>query len=133
MLSVIWNIIPVVYIRTHQTTSKNIDLPLRANYCCGKHVNPLLNHKHLLLEAQICEQKCHKQQVHTTKLWIVTEVVWILWAMGCRKLVKGEYMNKVYIYIVEPIVEPHPNLIGKFEPEPNLILAEPNPNLNRVT
>ena len=47
--------------------------------------------------------------------------------MGCRKLVKGEYMKKVFIYIVEPIVEPHPNLIGKFEPEPNLILAEPEP------
>ena len=38
-------------------------------------------------------------------------------------------MKKVYIYIVEPIVEPHPNLIGKFEPEPNLILAEPEPEL----
>ena len=36
-------------------------------------------------------------------------------------------MKKVYIYIVEPIVEPHPNLIGIFEPEPNLILAEPEP------
>ena len=36
-------------------------------------------------------------------------------------------MKKVYIYIVEPIVEPHPNLIGKFEPEPNLILAKPEP------
>ena len=47
--------------------------------------------------------------------------------MGCRKLVKGEYMKKVYIYIVEPIVEPHPNLIGIFELEPNLILAEPEP------
>ena len=47
--------------------------------------------------------------------------------MGCRKLVKGEYMKKVYIYIVVPIVEPHLNLIGKFEPEPNLILAEPEP------
>ena len=43
--------------------------------------------------------------------------------MGCRKLVKGEYMKKVYIYIVEP----HPNLIGKFKPELNLILAEPEP------
>ena len=47
--------------------------------------------------------------------------------MGCRKLVNGEYMKKVYIYIVEPIVEPHPNLIGKFEPEPSLILAAPKP------
>ena len=43
--------------------------------------------------------------------------------MGCRKLVKGEYMKKVYIYIIEP----HPNLIGKFEPKPNLILTEPEP------
>ena len=43
--------------------------------------------------------------------------------MGCRKLVKGEYMKKVYIYIVEP----HSNLIGKFELEPSLILAEPEP------
>ena len=47
--------------------------------------------------------------------------------MGCRKLVKGEYMKKVYIYIVEPIVKPHLNLVGKFEPEPNLILVEPEP------
>ena len=45
--------------------------------------------------------------------------------MGCRKLVKGEYMKKVYIYINEPNVEPHLNLIEKFEPEPNLMLAEP--------
>ena len=29
------------------------------------------------------------------------------------------------MYIVEPEVEPHPNLIRKFEPESNLILAEP--------
>ena len=47
--------------------------------------------------------------------------------MGCRKLVKGEYMKKVYIYIVEPIVEPHPNLIEIFEPKPMLILAELEP------
>ena len=33
----------------------------------------------------------------------------------------------VYIYIYEPNVEPHPNLIEKFEPEPNLMLAEPEP------
>ena len=36
-------------------------------------------------------------------------------------------MKKVYIYIVEPIVEPHLNLIEIFKPEPNLILAEPEP------
>ena len=36
-------------------------------------------------------------------------------------------MKKVYIYIVKPIVKPHPNLIGIFEPEPNLILAGPEP------
>jgi hypothetical protein len=29
------------------------------------------------------------------------------------------------MYIVEPEVEPHLNLIRKFEPESNLILAEP--------
>jgi hypothetical protein len=29
------------------------------------------------------------------------------------------------MYIVEPEVEPHPNLIRKFELESNLILAEP--------
>ena len=29
------------------------------------------------------------------------------------------------MYIVEPEVEPHSNLIRKFEPESNLILAEP--------
>ena len=36
-------------------------------------------------------------------------------------------MKKVYTYIVEPIVKHHPYLIGKFEPEPNLTLAEPEP------
>lgn len=29
------------------------------------------------------------------------------------------------MYIVEPNVEPHPNLIGKFEPESDFIIARP--------
>ena len=29
------------------------------------------------------------------------------------------------IYIAEPKVEPHPNLIGKFEPKSNLIFVKP--------
>ena len=63
ILSVIRNTRLVVYIRTHQT-SKNIDLPLRTNYCCGKHVNPLLNHKNLLLEVQICKHNVINNSIY---------------------------------------------------------------------
>ena len=46
-----------------------------------------------------------------------------------HKLVSRLVINNKYIYIFEPNVEPHPNLIEKFEPEPNLMLAEPEPEL----
>ena len=39
----------------------------------------------------------------------------------------NSFFFMLYIYIDEPIVEPHLNLIKKFEPELNLILAEPEP------
>ena len=36
-------------------------------------------------------------------------------------------ISYIYIYIFEPKAEPHSNLVGKFEPESNLIVVEPEP------
>ena len=59
----------------------------------------MLNHKNLLWEVQICKQKCHKQQSIYDE--IMNSDLSALNPMGdaCGKLVKGEYMKKVYIYI----------------------------------